>query len=166
MDNGLLDFLRANTQGMKYLVAVESSQVGAPFVLATGRPVLYMGGFNGGDDVVSAEDLDADSGGRRVAFCSVWGGWEKQQAGCNSVVAEFVQGGGTVQSAGFVPIRRARTRVGRFCTTANKFSPRLFQEDGGFFAMFKSQRAGFSQIHHREWPDYRKNLARDCNHCR
>ena len=53
----LLDYLEANTQGMKYLVAVESSQVGARYVIATGRPVLYMGGFSGGDNVVSADDL-------------------------------------------------------------------------------------------------------------
>jgi 4-amino-4-deoxy-L-arabinose transferase-like glycosyltransferase len=53
----LLDYLEANTQGMKYLVAVESSQVGARYVIATGRPVLYMGGFSGGDNVVNADDL-------------------------------------------------------------------------------------------------------------
>jgi len=57
VNEGLLAYLEANTLGMKYLVAVESSQVGAPYVIATGRPVLYMGGFNGGDNVVSAEDL-------------------------------------------------------------------------------------------------------------
>ncbi len=55
--DALLEFLQANTVGMKYLVAVESSQVGAKYVIATGRPVLYMGGFSGGDDVVSADDL-------------------------------------------------------------------------------------------------------------
>lgn len=55
--DSLLDYLEANTVGIKYLVAVESSQVGARYVIATGRPVLYMGGFNGGDDVVSADDL-------------------------------------------------------------------------------------------------------------
>lgn len=53
----LLAYLEANTQGMEYLVAVESAQAGAPYVLATGRPVLYMGGFGGGDSVVSADDL-------------------------------------------------------------------------------------------------------------
>jgi len=41
-------------------VAVPSSgQQGAQLVLATGRPVLYMGGFGGGDDVVSAAELSA-----------------------------------------------------------------------------------------------------------
>ena len=58
-ESGLLDYLQANTQGVKYLVAVDSSMTGAPYVLATGRPVLYMGGFAGGDDVVDAEGLAA-----------------------------------------------------------------------------------------------------------
>jgi len=57
LNEELLAYLEARTQGMKYLLAVESSQVGAPYVIATGRPVLYMGGFNGGDNVVSADDL-------------------------------------------------------------------------------------------------------------
>jgi 4-amino-4-deoxy-L-arabinose transferase-like glycosyltransferase len=58
-ESGLLDYLQAITQGVKYLVAVDSSTTGAPYVLATGRPVLYMGGFGGGDDVVDAEGLAA-----------------------------------------------------------------------------------------------------------
>ncbi len=53
----MLAYLEANTQGMEYLVAVPSSQQGAQFVLATGRPVLYMGGFGGQDEVVNADDL-------------------------------------------------------------------------------------------------------------
>jgi hypothetical protein len=55
----LLAYLEANTQGLEYLVAVPSSQSGASLVLATGRPVLYMGGFGGQDDVVTADDLSA-----------------------------------------------------------------------------------------------------------
>lgn len=58
-NDALLDFLQANTQEMKYLAAVPSSQQGAPLVIATGRPVLYMGGFGGQDDVVTAADLQA-----------------------------------------------------------------------------------------------------------
>ncbi|MBC7226033.1 MAG: glycosyltransferase family 39 protein [Thermoflexales bacterium] len=53
----LVAYLQANTQDVEYLVAVPSSQTGAPLVLATGRPVLYMGGFGGQDRVVTAEDL-------------------------------------------------------------------------------------------------------------
>jgi 4-amino-4-deoxy-L-arabinose transferase-like glycosyltransferase len=53
----LLAYLETHTQDVKYLVAVPSAQSGASFVLATGRPVLYMGGFSGSDEVVNANDL-------------------------------------------------------------------------------------------------------------
>jgi 4-amino-4-deoxy-L-arabinose transferase-like glycosyltransferase len=58
----LASYLQANTQDVAYLAAVPSSQQGADLVLATGRPVLYMGGFNGSDPVADAADLQ-----RRVA---------------------------------------------------------------------------------------------------
>ena len=54
----LLSFLLANTQGQKYLAAVPSSMQGADYVIATGRPVLYLGGFMGADRVASPADLD------------------------------------------------------------------------------------------------------------
>lgn len=55
--NGLymLDYLEANTEDMEYMLAVPSSMQGASYVLATGRPVLYLGGFNGGDPVLEFE---------------------------------------------------------------------------------------------------------------
>ena len=53
----LLAYLEANTVGMKYLMAVPSSQQGSQYVIETGRPVLYMGGFSGGDAVVTVDDL-------------------------------------------------------------------------------------------------------------
>lgn len=53
----LLDFLQQNTQGMKYLMAVPSAMQGADYVIATGRPVLYLGGFMGRDPVITNEGL-------------------------------------------------------------------------------------------------------------
>ena len=53
----LLTYLQANTQGMKYLLAVPSSMQGADYVIATGRPVLYLGGFMGRDPVIDGEGL-------------------------------------------------------------------------------------------------------------
>jgi 4-amino-4-deoxy-L-arabinose transferase-like glycosyltransferase len=53
----MLAYLQENTQDTEYLMAVPSSMVGASYVLETGRPVLYMGGFGGGDPVVSAADI-------------------------------------------------------------------------------------------------------------
>ncbi len=56
-DDPLLAFLQDNTQDVEYLLAVPSAQQGAPYVIATGRPVLYMGGFGGHDEVVTVDDL-------------------------------------------------------------------------------------------------------------
>lgn len=53
----LLAYLQAHTQGTYYLMAVPSSMQGADYVLATGRPVLYMGGFMGQDQVLTPESL-------------------------------------------------------------------------------------------------------------
>jgi len=53
----LLTFLDENTQGVTYLMAVPSSMQGSDYVLATGRPVLYLGGFMGIDNVVTSDQL-------------------------------------------------------------------------------------------------------------
>jgi 4-amino-4-deoxy-L-arabinose transferase-like glycosyltransferase len=72
----LLSYLEQNTQGMKYLMAVPSSMQGADYVLATGRPVLYLGGFNGQDSVVSVSDLTnmVKNGELRFIYWSDGGG--------------------------------------------------------------------------------------------
>ncbi|MBE7434438.1 MAG: glycosyltransferase family 39 protein [Anaerolineales bacterium] len=57
VNSELVEFLQANTQEVEYLVAVPSSQQGSNLVLATGLPVLYMGGFAGQDEVVTVDDL-------------------------------------------------------------------------------------------------------------
>jgi 4-amino-4-deoxy-L-arabinose transferase-like glycosyltransferase len=57
VNQALLDYLTVNTQSIEYLMAVPSSMQGADYVIATGRPVLYLGGFSGQDQVVTADDL-------------------------------------------------------------------------------------------------------------
>lgn len=59
VQTAMLDYLEANTKDIKYLLAVPSANVGKEWVLATGRPVLYMGGFSGNDAVVNAASLAA-----------------------------------------------------------------------------------------------------------
>lgn len=56
-DQDLVAYLQANTQDVEYLVAVSNSHTGSPLVLATGRPVLYIGGFGGNDPVIGASGL-------------------------------------------------------------------------------------------------------------
>ena len=57
VNQNLLDYLQAHTQDTTYLLLVPSSQVGAGYVLATGRPVFYAGGFNGSDPVIDGDGV-------------------------------------------------------------------------------------------------------------
>jgi len=55
----LLKYLEQNTKNTEYLLAVPSASMGDSYVLASGRPVLFMGGFIGSDPVVNAIQLAA-----------------------------------------------------------------------------------------------------------
>ena len=57
VNQALLTYVQANTRDTKFLMAVPSSMQGADYVLATGRPVMYLGGFMGQDKVATGEDL-------------------------------------------------------------------------------------------------------------
>ncbi|MBN1311664.1 MAG: glycosyltransferase family 39 protein [Anaerolineae bacterium] len=67
-ENPLLLYLQENTQDVEYLVAVPNANSGASMVLATGRPVLYMGGFSGSDPVVDSADLQAMVAGGELRY--------------------------------------------------------------------------------------------------
>ena len=73
VSEAMLAYLQAHSMDTKYLVAVVSAQVGAPLVIQTERPVLYLGGFNGGDQVLDAEGLAALVARREVRYV-LWGG--------------------------------------------------------------------------------------------
>lgn len=53
----ILDYLLAHTKPNSTLVATLSSHEASPYILATDRPVLTFGGFNGSDDVVDVDQL-------------------------------------------------------------------------------------------------------------
>ncbi len=53
--------------------------VGAHYVIATGRPVLYMGGFSGNDNVVSADGLAQLVAEGELRFVKMSGGRGQKQ---------------------------------------------------------------------------------------
>ena len=58
VNQALLDFLQKNTGNNKYLFAIPSSMQGSDYILATGRPVLYIGGFTGALEVVTTKQIE------------------------------------------------------------------------------------------------------------
>jgi 4-amino-4-deoxy-L-arabinose transferase-like glycosyltransferase len=97
-DEELVAYLQANTQDTEYMVAVPSSQVGSPLVLATGRPVLYMGGFTGSDPVIDAAGLSEMVANGELRYVLFDGGGNGKQdiarwlASSCRVVPAFSQG--------------------------------------------------------------------------
>jgi 4-amino-4-deoxy-L-arabinose transferase-like glycosyltransferase len=57
VNQALLAYVEPRTQDTKFLMAVPSSMQGADYVIATGRPVLYLGGFMGEDRVETSASL-------------------------------------------------------------------------------------------------------------
>ena len=73
INQALLNYLESNTQDTTYLMAVPSAMQGADYVLATGRPVLYLGGFMGQDKVESSASLAQMVAEGKLRFI-YWGG--------------------------------------------------------------------------------------------
>lgn len=73
VNQALLDYLQAHTQDTTFLMAVPSSMQGSDYVLATGRPVLYMGGFMGQDQVLTADKLAQLVSEGKLRYI-LWGG--------------------------------------------------------------------------------------------
>ena len=87
-NSGLVSFLQANRDGYFYLVAVTNSQQASSIALATGDPVLAMGGFMGSDPAMTPERLSEMVATGQVRFVMVGGG---MGGGNNSSVNQWVQ---------------------------------------------------------------------------
>ena len=54
-DPKLLDFLRGNHQSEAYLLAAVNARQAAPIIIATGDPVIALGGFTGRDPILTVD---------------------------------------------------------------------------------------------------------------
>jgi len=53
----LLSYLEANQGNAKYLLAVTNSNSAAPYIVATNKPVMSLGGFSGSDPILNTTSL-------------------------------------------------------------------------------------------------------------
>ena len=125
IDQTLLSYLQSNTENMKYLMAVPSSMQGADYVIATGRPVLYMGGFMGQDDVVSADDLSRMVNNGELRFIY----WDANGRGAeaNSEISTWIASACTTVKGFDTSTQNAGAPDGTGPNANNRF----FQSDGG-----------------------------------
>jgi 4-amino-4-deoxy-L-arabinose transferase-like glycosyltransferase len=74
VSTALISYLRSRQGSTKYLVAVSGSQASAPIILATGQPVVTMGGFNGSDPAPTLAQLQALVSSGQVHYILLGGG--------------------------------------------------------------------------------------------
>jgi len=73
-DPKLLAFLQENHQDEAYLLAAVNARQAAPIIIATGNPVIALGGFNGRDPILTIDGLARLVEDRRVRFALVGDG--------------------------------------------------------------------------------------------
>jgi 4-amino-4-deoxy-L-arabinose transferase-like glycosyltransferase len=98
-DTALVSYLESHRGGAKYLVATVGSQSAAPIIIATGKPVVTIGGFTGSDPAPTVSQLAAmvKSGQLKYVLLSGGGGMGGGR-GASSSLTSWVTSHGTVVS--------------------------------------------------------------------
>jgi 4-amino-4-deoxy-L-arabinose transferase-like glycosyltransferase len=84
-DRRLSDYLIARQQDQRFLVATLNANAAAPFILSTGRAAMALGGFSGGDRILSVSQLTERVRDRQVRFF-----WLPAQPGQQADLAGWV----------------------------------------------------------------------------
>ena len=74
----LVDYLLANRGDETYLAATLNAQAAAPIILATGEPVMALGGFTGGDPILTMDELAECVAGGTVRYFLLSPGGNRQ----------------------------------------------------------------------------------------
>ncbi len=69
----LTNFLAANRGTATYLLAVPNANVAAPLILATGQPVMAMGGYLGNDPILTPQSLERLVASGRLRYVMIGG---------------------------------------------------------------------------------------------
>ena len=100
-DAALISYLEAHRGGAEYLVAAFGSQASAPIIIASGQPVITIGGFNGGDPAPTLAQFQQLVAQGKVRYVLLGGGFGGggfgggPGGGGNSAITQWVTTHGT-----------------------------------------------------------------------
>ncbi|HEX6796815.1 MAG TPA: glycosyltransferase family 39 protein [Ktedonobacterales bacterium] len=105
VDRGLIAYLEAHQGSSEYLFATLSSQTAAPYIIATSKPVMTLGGFSGSDQILTLSQLEAlIRAGKVHYFLLSGGGGIGGPVGAggsgNSQLVQWVEAQGTAVTVG------------------------------------------------------------------
>jgi 4-amino-4-deoxy-L-arabinose transferase-like glycosyltransferase len=92
----LTDYLTANREAAKFLVAVPNANVAAPLIISTGMPVMAIGGYLGDDPILTSSDIERMAADRQLRFVML-GGFTfapAKQAAALDPIARWVRANG------------------------------------------------------------------------
>jgi 4-amino-4-deoxy-L-arabinose transferase-like glycosyltransferase len=105
----LLDFLAARHGGERFILAVPNALQAAPLIVASGKPVMAMGGYLGRDPILTADALERLVGEGQVRFILTGGPRLVAPDERERALAQWVRAHGTaVDRALWLPPRRGR----------------------------------------------------------
>jgi 4-amino-4-deoxy-L-arabinose transferase-like glycosyltransferase len=85
----LISFLEKNNTGEKWLIAVPDASEAEPIILATGKPVIAIGGFSGNDNTMTVAKLEELVKSGQLKYFMVGGG--KSSGSTSSEVTAWVE---------------------------------------------------------------------------
>jgi 4-amino-4-deoxy-L-arabinose transferase-like glycosyltransferase len=92
--SALISYLEAHQGSAKYLVAATGSQTTAAMIIATGKPVVTIGGFSGNDNAPTVAQLAAMVKAGELRYVLIGGGGGMGRGG-SSELSAWVQAHGT-----------------------------------------------------------------------
>ncbi|MEW2358921.1 glycosyltransferase family 39 protein [Spirillospora sp. NPDC029432] len=95
----MVDYLRKNRNGARWLVAVGSSQQASSIILESGEPVIAMGGFTGQDPAMTVEKLQRYVESGQLRYILIGEGRGGPGGGGSSEVTAWVRKNGTLVDA-------------------------------------------------------------------
>jgi 4-amino-4-deoxy-L-arabinose transferase-like glycosyltransferase len=75
-DPKLIQFLEQNRGGERYLLAAVNARLAAPIIIATGAPVMALGGFNGRAPILGVEEFASLVAANQVRYALIGDGAE------------------------------------------------------------------------------------------
>jgi 4-amino-4-deoxy-L-arabinose transferase-like glycosyltransferase len=101
-DSQLIAYLEANQGLARYLFATLSAQTAAPYIIATGSPVMTLGGFTGADQILTLSQLQALIRSGQVRYFLLSGrdgGFGGPGSSGNAQLVQWVEAHGTLVAA-------------------------------------------------------------------
>jgi 4-amino-4-deoxy-L-arabinose transferase-like glycosyltransferase len=74
VNSDLIAYLEAHSTAGSYLFATTSSMTASPYIIATGKPVMALGGFSGSDPILTVAQLQALVANGTVRYFLLGGG--------------------------------------------------------------------------------------------